>query len=142
MRIENVLLYSMFQVASVDKDQMYAALRIMGKKELKPAFRQNWSENNPTYCYCYVIAEWVYYYSSPYSTIPYKLQVPNDPGLHRFLRWPTGIVIDLSADQFDNYEEVDYTKGKVCYFMQSGGKGPSRRARMLANLMGTMNVIR
>ena len=34
-----------------------------------------------------------------------------------------------------NYEDVDYEKGKVCYFMTNQyNKGPSKRARLLAEL--------
>ena len=68
----------------------------------------------------------------------YKLAgIPGDDGLHRFIKCTDDTIVDLSVDQFDNYEDVDYSQVKVCYFMTNQyNKGPSKRARILAELMG------
>jgi hypothetical protein len=85
-----------------------------------------------------VIAEFVYYYLSPKGSKPYKLPgIPGDDGLHRFIMWPDNQIVDLAIDQFPNYEEVDYSKAKLCYFMTTkDNKGPSKRTRLLADLLG------
>ena len=136
MRISEDKLQSMFEVAGIEKKVLHKALLKMGRKELKTKLmRDAWSEENPTKNYCYVVSEMVFYFLAPPGSKPYKLAgIPGDDGLHRFLKWPDGTIIDLTVDQFSNYEDVNYENGKVCYFMQTGVKGPSRRARLLAEL--------
>ena len=137
MKIPTGKLDQMFEIAEVSKSAMYNALIQMGRKHLKTKqFKDQWSEDNPTKNYCYVIAEFVWFYVAPAGSKPYSVRVPGDDGLHRFVRWPDGTIIDLAVEQFDNYEEVDYSKQKVRYPLQSGCVGPSKRARLLAELMG------
>jgi len=136
MKINPSRLNTMFKFAGVDKTKLYTALRTMGKKHLKKEMRDGWTEENPTRCYCYVVSEFVYWYVSPPGTIPYSLNIVDDPWIHRYLRWPDGTVVDLTAEQFDNYQNLDYNGGKRRMFLQTGCKGPSKRARMLAELMG------
>ena len=63
MRISEDKLQSMFRLAGIEKEKLHEALIKMGKKHLKTkAMKDNWSEDNPTKNYCYVIAEFVYYY--------------------------------------------------------------------------------
>tara|TARA_B100001113_G_scaffold238758_1_gene196292 strand:- start:23 stop:478 length:456 start_codon:yes stop_codon:yes gene_type:complete len=136
MRISEDKLQSMFKVAGIEKSVLHKALLQMGTKQLKTKqMRDAWSEDNPTKNYCYVVSEMVFYYLAPPGSKPYKLpNIPGDDGLHRFLKWPDGTIVDLTVDQFPNYEDVNYENGKVCYFMQTGVKGPSKRARLLAEL--------
>jgi|TARA_B100001094_G_scaffold79305_1_gene75581 hypothetical protein len=136
MKIGNEKLESMFKVAGIEKKVLHDALLKMGTKQLKTKqMRDAWSEDNPTKNYCYVVSEMVFYYLAPKGSKPYKLpNIPGDDGLHRFLKWPDGTIVDLTVDQFPNYEDVNYENGKVCYFMQTGVKGPSKRARLLAEL--------
>ena len=136
MKIGNEKLESMFKVAGIEKKVLHDALLKMGTKQLKTKqMRDAWSEDNPTKNYCYVVSEMVFYYLAPPGSKPYKLpNIPGDDGLHRFLKWPDGTIVDLTVDQFPNYEDVNYENGKVCYFMQTGVKGPSKRARLLAEL--------
>ena len=136
MRISEDRLQLMFKFAGIKKSILHNALLQMGRKHLKSKlFKDNWSEDNPTKNYCYVIAEFVYYYLAPKGSKPYKLaNIPGDDGLHRFVKWPDGTIVDLAVDQFPNYEDVNYENAKVCYFMQTGVKGPSKRTRLLADL--------
>jgi hypothetical protein len=131
-------LASMFARVSFTKDQLYTALRTMGPKAIKPAFRAGWSHELPTYCTCYFVAEMVYFYAAPQGTKPYAVHVPGDPGFHRFLKYPNGLIVDLTAEQFPDYRLVEaaYPFAKVTMFMQTGGPGPSKRARTLATLLG------
>lgn len=143
MRIDNDKLNEMFKIVSVDKDLLYSSLIKMGKKQLKSKeMRDGWSEDNPTYCYCYVVAEMLFWYVCPADSKPYKVKVPNDPGIHRFIKLSSGEIIDLTAEQFSNYEDVNYDNGKVSYFLQTANKGPSKRAIMLAELMGYTTLTR
>lgn len=137
MKIDNHKLDEMFRVAGVDKKQLYDVLRKMGRKAIKTKeMKDGWSEDNPTYCTCYFVTEWFYYYGAPLGSKPYAVKVPGDPGLHRFVKTPYGYVIDLTAEQFSNYEDVDYSAGKPSYFLQTGRKGPSARARKIQELLG------
>jgi hypothetical protein len=145
MKIQNDKLQVMFDKVSVDKNNLYDALIKMGPKHLKTKeMKDNWTKDNPTYCYCYcyVVSEMLYWYVTPIGTKSYSLKVPNDPGLHRFLKLIDDSIIDLTAEQFFNYEDVIYSNAKVTPFMQTGCKGPSKRSRILADLMGYKNVIR
>jgi len=128
----------MCQTAGITKDALYTALRTMGPKVIKPAFRSGWSDSNPVFCTCYFVSEFAYFYLAPKGTIPYSVKVPGDPGLHRFLKYPTGAIIDLTAEQFPDYDLVKslYPVAKVTYFMQTGCTGPSKRAQQLATLLG------
>lgn len=138
MRISKEVLDGMFEIAQLSKDELYAALRKMGVKAVKPAFRSGWSESNPTFCSCYFVSEFSYFYLAPPGTKPYSVKVPGDPGTHRFLMWPDGQIVDLTAEQFPDYELVKevYQSARVTMFMQTGCKGPSKRAKELAVLLG------
>lgn len=136
-KIRKDVLQKQFDLAEIDKEELYSALRFMGTKHLKTKkFKEQWSEENPTKNYCYVVAEFLWFYVAPTGSKPYSLRVPGDDGLHRFVKWPCGTVIDLSVEQFSNYEDVDYTQARVRYPLQTGCTGPSKRARLLASLMG------
>lgn len=136
MKINPSVLNSMFDKAGIDKSALYKALIVMGPKHLKTKqMRENWSEDNPTYCYCYVVSEMVYWYA-PIETKPFSVKVIGDLGTHKFLKTENGDIIDLTAEQFPDYEDVDYQIAKHSPFMQTGKKGPSKRAKILADLMG------
>lgn len=144
-RVDPGALDFMFKVAGVDKEKLHAALRTMGTKHIKgpKEIKDQWSPENPTFFYCYVVSEMLYWYVAPKGTIPMAVKVPGDPGLHRFLQWPGEDsngkflqIIDLTCDQFSDINKVDYSKAKKCMFLQTGCKGPSKRARILAELMG------
>lgn len=140
MRISEERLQEMYELAGVTKERLHESLKIMGTNHLKTKLmKEAWSEDNPTKNYCYVIAEFVYYYLSPRGSKPYKLSdIPGDDGLHRFIMWPDYSIVDLAVDQFPNFEDIDYTQAKKCYFMYNtqGNPGPSNRTRLLGELMG------
>ena len=132
----------MFDHTGVDHDRLTQSLIKMGTKCLKTKeMKEMWSEDNPTCNYCYVIAEFTYWYVAPKGTKPYSLEVPSYGSLHRFLKFPDEKIIDLAVEQFYDMSEIDYTKARHRPFMQTGGKGPSKRAKMLAELMGYTKVL-
>jgi len=111
------------------KERLHRALRTMGKKHLKPLYREGWTPENPTTGYCYVVAEVVYHYLAPKGSQPYVTHT-GQKETHWFLRSPSGEVIDLTADQFDI--PPDYEQGKRANFLTPQ---PSKKAKILAELM-------
>jgi len=143
MRIEFAKLDEMFKRSGVDKFRLHQALRLMGPENLKSKrMREMWSEAWPTTNYCYVVCEFVYWYvfklHRQYWNIC-TLRVRSTPGIvHWFLRNKLdNSIVDLTADQFVNYKnDIHYEEAKKSFFLQSGCKGPSKRAKVLAKLMG------
>lgn len=146
MRISDTELDKMYRKVGFDKKTLHSALIKMGKKHLKTKqMRDSWSTENPTKNYCYVISEFVYYYLTNKNSTPYKLpNIPNDDGLHRFVKLEDGTIIDLAVEQFENYEDVDYSKSSICYFIQNKylKNRPSKRTRILGELCGYGNLYR
>lgn len=138
MRVNQDVLNEMFATADLSKEDLYNALRKMGVKAVKPAMRGGWSDSLPVWCTCYFVSEFAYFYLAPKGTKPYSVKVPGDPGTHRFLLWPDGKIVDLTCEQFSDYELVKsvYPNAKVTMFMQTGCKGPSSRAKELADILG------
>jgi hypothetical protein len=131
MRISADKLDYMFSVAKVEKEVMYTALRVMGAKELKAPLRKEWSTENPTRNFCYVIAEMVLNYCAPGGSA-YSLPIQGDQAKHYFVRTYTGTLLDLAAEQFPEYSVVHYEDAKKTHFQFPS---PSRRARRLWELM-------
>jgi hypothetical protein len=108
----------------------------MGKKHLRPQYKDRWKPDRPTTGYCYVVAEVVYHYFAPEGYRPYVMRTGDDD-THWFLKDPDGRVIDLTDDQFD--ESLDYSEGKPQNFMT---KEISKRGTILADLLGLKKAIR
>ena len=116
----------------IDKDKLHDALRQMGKKHVKPQYRDQWTPERPTTGYCYPVAEVVYHYLAPKGSKPYVMETgPNEK--HWFIKGPDGNIIDPTADQFDEDERVDYEAGKPQNLRTSQ---ISKRGKMLAELLG------
>lgn len=121
----------MNECREVSRASLEAALRRMGKKHVKGrTLKEQWTPEKPTTNYCYVIAEFLYWYVAPPGSTVWTVQIPDELGLHRFVRWPNGRICDY-ADK-----PIDYSKAKRRMFLQSGGPGPSIRARVLARELG------
>ena len=116
---------------SIDRQKLHDALRRMGKKYLKPQYKDQWTPERPTTGYCYVVAEVVYHYLAPKGSRPYVMKTSENE-THWFIKDPEGRVIDLTEDQFE--EPVDYTKGKPQNFRWTK-EGISKRGKMLAQLL-------
>src|SRR6185312_7484511 len=99
MKISNVELDKMFEMAGVHKPSMHKALIRMGKNLLKSKeMKEQWSPDNPTKNYCYVVSEFVYRFFNPNQFVPMKVMVPGDPYGHRYLQnLFTKQVIDFSV---------------------------------------------
>jgi hypothetical protein len=114
----------------IEKKKLDQALRCMGKKNLKPQYRCEWSSDRPTRGYCYVVAEVVYHFLAPKGSRPYVMHIDEDE-THWFMKDPCGTIIDLTEDQFD--ESLDYSSAKPRNFLT---KEISKRGRLLACLLG------
>jgi len=108
----------------------------MGKKYLKPQYKDQWTPERPTTGYCYVVAEVVYHHLAPEGCRPYVMKTGENE-THWFLKCPDGKVIDLTDDQFD--KPVDYAQGKPQNFQT---KEISKRGRILADLLGLKKAVR
>lgn len=114
----------------INRQKLHDALRQMGRKYLKPLYKDRWTPKRPTIGYCYVVAEVVYHYLAPKGSRPYVMKIGENEK-HWFIKTSEGGVIDLTADQFD--EPIDYTQGKSQNFQT---KEISKRGKMLADLLG------
>lgn len=138
MKIEKKILNKMFDTAGIQKETLYNGLRQMGIKHLKnKKLKEQWNEANPTRNYCYVVCELVYQYLSPKGSSAWCLDIDGEEEKHWFVKWDDGTIVDLSAEQFDSYKVVDYTRAKRRYFQTPS---PSKRTRLLAELCGVRNI--
>lgn len=149
MKVNGGYLHLSFVLAGISQEALHTALRAMLPAALKAydaagtkAMRAEWSPENPTRFSCYFVSEMVYWYLAPPGSRACALEVPGDATLHRFVQWPDGEIVDLTCDQFDHYELLDYSKSVPKMFMQTGGVGPSKRARQLAALLSLTLPVR
>ena len=96
--LSNEKLKYMFELAGLEKEKLHNALRQMGTKYLKRPYRDDWTPENPTYGYCYVVSEMVFHCLAPAGSKPHILHTDNE-NTHWFIKWPSGEVVDLTADQ-------------------------------------------
>lgn len=125
--------------ANVVPETLNDALRRMGPSYLKTEqMRSMWKPERPTINFCYVVSEFVYWYSLRNERDILEVRhckVDNLPGItHWYLQ--ANDLIDLTGIQFDNYSDVRYDQSKRGFFFQSAGPGPSKRAKVLAAHMG------
>ena len=123
----------MYNTAGIDRMKLQSALKQMGKKYINgKQYKEEWSEDNPTRNYCYVVSEMVKYYYLKDAT-PYILKnIPGETINHRYLMY-NNEVIDLTQDQFDNPNKLNYNEGKPQSFMYVKD-GISKRAKLLKEI--------
>lgn len=140
MRIPIETSVAMFVHAGVNREKLHDVLRHMAPYSLKGAFRKDWRADNPTRNFCYVVSEWLIHYVAPAGSLPFRMTVPGEANKHYFVRWADGTLVDLTAEQFDAWETLDYTTAKKASFMFPS---PSSRTKVLDTLMQlhTGNVI-
>ncbi len=126
----------MFEKAGIKKDVLYHALRRLGRRNLKPKLRKDWSDKNPTKNYCYVVTEFLIEHIAPAGSKPFCLKIPGYDANHWFAKWPDDEIVDLTAEQFDDYENIDYSKGKRQCMQKTKGL-PSKRTQILKEIYET-----
>ena len=132
MKIPSEVSLAMYRHANVNRDDLHNALRQMAPNFLKGEFKREWSDGNPTRNFCYVVTEWLVHYKAPAGTFAFRVNVPGENAKHYFVRWADGTLVDLTAEQFPDWELVDYAAAKKASFMYPS---PSKRARVLNTLM-------
>jgi len=120
----------------IDRQKLHDALRQMGKKHLRPQYKDRWTPERPTTGYCYVVTEVIYHYVAPEGYRPRVMKTSGND-THWFLERQDGKVIDLTDDQFD--ERLNYSAGKPQNFMTTE---VSNRGAILADLLGLRQSIR
>ena len=133
-KVNPIVVDRMFRKVGIDKNIFYQSLKVMGKEGLKTKkMKEEWNEENPTRNYCYVVSEFIYKYVAPKGVKHLSLKVDGDDVPHHYLKWTDGTIIDLTAEQFSDYNKIDYSKGYPSGFI---GKGVSKRTQEFAHLMG------
>lgn len=127
MNIPLVVSEAMFAHAHVSREELHEALRWLCPRWLRGPFREAWRPENPTRYADYVVTEWLIHYRAPLGTFAFRVDVPGQQAKHYFTRWPDGTLIDLTAEQFDQWELVDYAAAKKA----SMPDVPSSRAGLL-----------
>lgn len=136
-------------------DQLNEVLIKHGKELLHPKYRSLFDPDNPTKNHCYIVSEWVYWYrlrelrmriedvgGKKYPRVrSWCIKSPDDTFVNHWFvtyRHYHGFeyIADLTVNQFDNFELLDYSKAKPRMFLQTACTGPSQRAIKLAKLMG------
>ena len=128
----------MYAHAGVDRDTLHQVLTRMAPLYLKGKFKRDWTPANPTRNFCYVISEWLIHYVAPKGSLAFRMPVFGDVAKHYFVRWADDTLIDLSAEQFDNWDTMNYGAANKASFMYPS---PSARARMLDSLMDTQGFV-
>lgn len=134
MKINPQQLQLMYDIIGLDKERLHWSLRQMGNKHLKSPYKEQWTPDNPTRGYCYVVSEFIYHYCpTKMDKTPMLLKDNPEQGTHRYIKLGD-IVIDLTVDQFPNYSQVDYKRGKPQGFMWVKNGEASNRTKMLADI--------
>lgn len=115
------------------------SLKNIGNRLLKDKYKIKWSEDNPTYGYCYIVSECIYHYSNNENLIPMCMNLGKEIGTHWYLKdKETNDIIDFTGEQFDF--EIDYNKGIGKGFMKGSVKTEkgyiSKRGYELASIIG------
>lgn len=133
-KIDPIVVDRMFRKVGIDKNKFYDSLILMGKDGLKTKkMKDEWSKNNPTRNYCYVVSEFLYKYIAPQGVKHFSIKIDEEDYTHHYLKWDDGTIIDLTAEQFEDYSKIDYSKSYTSGFI---GKGVSKRTQQFAELMG------
>jgi hypothetical protein len=112
----------------------------IGDKMVKKQYRDEWSKDNPTAGYCYILAEALYHYVYP-NAKSYCLNLDEEGyeglGTHWFLK-DNGKIIDFAGEQYDF--DIPYSKARRRAFLQGSvdtKRGNiSKRGYELARLLG------
>lgn len=87
-------------------------------KLLKPHYKKQWSKNNHTRGYCYLISEVFYHFFPEFKNyFPHVIRVNNETHWYLVNR-DTGEIVDLTSEQYS--KELDYGKGTKCPFFKGG----------------------
>jgi hypothetical protein len=138
MKIPLAVSEAMFKHARVNRDDLHLALKHMAPHYLKGEYLKAWSDGNPTRYFDYVVPEWLVHFRAPAGSFAFRVPVPGQDAKHYFVRWPDGTIVDLTAEQFEHWELVDYAESKKA----SMPSVASSRARVLDTLVHAQTGLR
>lgn len=108
----------------------------LGSSLLKGNYVNNWSKNNPTYGYCYIVSEALFHYLNEDNIEVYCMNFGHPYGTHWFLK-VNNEVIDYTDEQFPF--EVPHEKAKRKGFFKGSVKTDkgfiSRRGYEMAKIL-------
>lgn len=118
------------------QEQVHQALLEFGSSLLKQPYRDEWSEDNPTLGYCYVVSEAIYHYAVESVATPRVISF-GDGRTHWYIQTSERI-IDYTAEQFAF--EIDYEASSRCPFFKGSIRTPkgyiSKRGYAVAQKLG------
>lgn len=120
----------------ITREILHNALIRMGPKHLKPLYRDDWSKDNPTNGYCYVVSEVIYHYLAPEGSNPKVVKLSPEM-THWWIETKDGTILDGTSEQFKN-SKIPYHQGRNNSFLTNE---PSKRARILAKELGLIDKI-
>ena len=139
MKIPEEVSLAMYRHAGVNRADLHEVLNHMGPRYLKGTFREQWYASGvPTRNFCYVVSEWLIHYVAPKGSFAFRVAVPGEDAKHYFVRWADGTLIDLTAEQFEDWELVDYASAKKASFMYPS---PSNRTKVLDSMMSVQKAL-
>lgn len=104
----------------ITKEFIEETLREIGPVLLKPVYQKNWSKENPTYGYCYIVSEVLHHYVYP-NVVPCVINYGGDIGTHWFVKnRDTGEIFDFTQQQFPF--SVQHQDGQPKGFMKGKHK--------------------
>lgn len=124
------------KLQALTQDTVNEKLRELGNKFLKEPYKSQWSEDNPTLGYCYIVSEAIFHYGGLENPTPYVISFP-EGGTHWFIK-DGDKIYDFTSEQFDF--PVDYSKANRCPFFKGGvetpnGKFISKRGHVIAQML-------
>lgn len=137
MKIPLEVSEAMYRHANVNRRDLHLALTRMAPHYLKGEFLKAWSSANPTRYFDYVVTEWLVHFRAPVGSFAFRVPVPGQDAKHYFVRWPDGTIVDLTAEQFDKWELVDYAEARKA----SLPNALTHRAKVLDALMFAQSAL-
>ena len=122
----------------ITREKIEQTLKEIGPNLLKPKYRKEWSKDNPTYGYCYIVSEVLYHYVYE-NVVPCVINYGEGIGTHWFVKdRDTGKVFDFTEKQF-NFSvehEVGLPKGFMKGKYKTNKGYISQRGYQLAQHLG------
>ena len=102
---------------NMTKQDVIEKLRALNGEMLKNPYRQQWSADNPSLGYCYIVSEAIFHYID--AEVKAFCISMGEAGTHWFVK-VDGDIVDFTSDQFDT--PVDYSKAVGKGFFKGGIK--------------------
>ena len=105
----------------INREFVHQKLQELGPTLLKPNYAKDWTPDNPTLGYCYVVSEALFHYLEE-EVHTYCINLGEGIGTHWFVKVKDQI-IDFTKEQFSF--AVDYSKATRKGFFKGGVQTPT-----------------